>query len=58
VRTCKATDDEDINKEDEDLFNAMEEPEDEQDVEAHDSEDEDREASDEAMLADIDKGAC
>jgi hypothetical protein len=33
----------------------MEEPEDEQDVEAHDGEDEDWEASDEAMLANIDR---
>jgi hypothetical protein len=55
ARTRKATDDEDGNEEDEDLFNAMEEPEDEQDVEACDGEDEDREASDEAMLANIDR---
>jgi hypothetical protein len=54
-RKCKATNDGKEDAEDEGLLKEIDEPEDEADIEACEGEDEDREASDEIVLMDVDK---
>jgi hypothetical protein len=54
-RKRKATNDGKEDAEDEGLLKEIDEPEDEEDVEACEGEDKDREASDEMVLMDVDK---